>query len=350
MPQTNLFLRVLNLQDLEPKRRKKRAGGEAHAERATGEAAPNPWLRGGNAFAEPITGPELPWHAERVEKPRWYWKVLRVVLIVALFVVVLVGLRTMFFPQSAHVEQTKTDPAAAFPGAAAAGVADRFATNFLTWNQDDPSARVTALKQDVGGLSNSDKFGWDGTSKQAASSAYTIAVDATSATDATVTVAVDVTPYDKDGKALPDRWQSLAVPVHIQGARPVVVGQPAIVALPDAQKVTTGQAPAEDTALGDQTESYAKSFFDAYGATSDVSAVSAPTAHFAGLDGAVKFQTLTSWTVYTGSGDTRQARAVVTWKTSGGSTVTSTYAVSLARVTAGTTARWQVAAITASRH
>jgi hypothetical protein len=349
MPQSNLFLRVLNLQDLEPKRPKKPARGEVHAEKA-GEATPNPWLRGASSTTEAATGQELPWHAERIDKPRWYWKVLRVVLIIALIVVVLVGLRTMFFPQVAPVQQTKTDPAAAFPAAAAAGVADRFATNFLTWSQDDPSVRVTALKQDVGGLSDSDKFGWDGTGKQVAGSAYTVDIDATSATDATVTVAVDVTPYDNDGKALPARWQSLAVPVHIQGARPVVVGQPAIVALPAAQKVTTEQAPGEDTELSNQTGSYAKSFFAAYGSTSDVSAVSAPTAHFAGLDGAVTFQTLTSWTVYAGNGDTREARAVVTWKTSGGSTVTSTYAVSLTRVTAGTTARWQVAAITAAKH
>jgi len=338
------LLRALNLESLDLKT-PKRSAGTGHVEPST-----SVWLRGANAAADPSARPELPWSAERIERPRWYWKVLRVALVVALVVVVLVGLRTMFFPQSAHVAQTKTDPAATFPAAAAAGVADRFATNFLTWDQADPSARSTSLKQDVGGLSDGDKFGWDGTGKQIAGTAYAVAVDATSAVDATVTVAVDVTPYDTDGKSLPARWQSLAIPVHIQGARPVVVGQPAIVALPAARTVTTAQAPNEDTELGGQTEGYAKSFFAAYGSTSDVSAVSAPTAHFAGLDGAVTFQTLTSWTVYSGSGDTREARAVVTWKTSGDSIVTSTYAVSLTRVTAGTTARWQVAAITAAKH
>jgi hypothetical protein len=339
------LLRLLNLENLGSKTPNPTAGQEPDEPART-----NPWLRGANVTADPGTRPELPWHADRIEQPRWYWKVLRVVLVAALVVIVLVGLRTMFFPQSAPVAQTKADPAAAFPAAAAAGVAGRFATNFLTWDQADPGARSTALKQDVGGLSDGDKFGWDGTGKQSAGATATIAVDATSATDATVTVAVDVTAYDTDGKSLPARWQSLAVPVHIQGARPVIVGQPAIVALPNPKNVTTAPTPNEDTDLGKQTESYAKSFFAAYGSTSDVSAVPAPTAHFAGLSGAVTFQTLASWTVYSGNGDTREARAVVTWKTSGGSTVTSTYAVTLTRVTAGTTARWQVAAITAAQH
>lgn len=345
MARSNFLLRLLNLENLDSKT-PKRAGAKEHDE----TTPTNPWLRGANVIADPDPRPELPWHAERIEKPRWYWKVLRVVLVAALLVVVLVGLRTMFFPQSALVARTKTDPAAAFPAAAAAGVADRFATNFLSWDQSAPGARSSALKQDVGGLSDGDKFGWDGTGKQSAGAAYTVAVDATSATDATVTVAVDVTPYDADGKSLPSSWQSLSVPVHIQGVRPVVVGQPAIVALPNPKNVTIAQAPNEDTDLGKQTESYAKSFFTAYGSTSDVSAVSAPTAHFAGLNGAVTFQTLTSWTVYSRDGDTREARAVVAWKTRGGSTVTSTYTVTLTRVTAGTTARWQVAAITASQH
>lgn len=345
MARSNFLLRVLNLETLNSKPTK-RALTPEHEE----SPAANPWLRGATVGADRGTGPELPWTSERIEKPRWYWKVLRVVLIVALVVVVLVGLRTMFFPQSAPIVKTKADPAALFPAAAAVGVADRFATSFLSWDQADPSARAAQLKQDVGGLSDGDKFGWDGTGRQSAGSAYTVAVDATSATDATVTVAVNVTPYDAESKSLPASWQSLAVPIHIQGARPVVVGQPAIVALPSPKKVSTQRATNEDTELGKKTESYAKSFFAAYGSTSDVSAVSAPTAHFAGLNDAVTFRSLTSWTVYSGNGETREARAVVTWKTDGGPTVTSTYAVTLTRVTAGTTVRWQVAAITAAKH
>lgn len=343
MARSSFWLRALNLESLDTTATKRRSAPEPE------EPPANPWLRSAPA-AEPAARPELPWHAERVEAPRWYWRVLRVILIVALAIVVLVGLRTMFFPQTAPVPKTKSDPAAMFPAAAASGVADRFATNFLTWDQADPSERSAALSEDVAGLGDGDKFGWDGTGKQTAGSAYTVAVDATSASDATVTVAVQVTPYDKDGKSLAATWQGLAVPMHIQGARPVVAAGPALVALPQPHQVDGGQAPAEDTALSNQTESYAKSFFKAYGSSSDVSAVSAPTAHFAGLGGSVTFQTLTSWTVYAGSGDSRQARAVVAWKTDNGAALTSTYTVTLTRVTAGSTTRWQAAAITAAKY
>lgn len=342
MARSNTLLRLLNLDRLGQK--------APQPAKASPKEAANPWLRAEAQTAESNGRGELPWRAEVAEGPRWYWKVLRVILIVALVIVLLVGLRTMFFPAASPAVKSTGDTAATFPAAAASGVADRFASDFLTWDAADPSARSNALGEVVAGGVDGDKFGWDGTGKQQATAAYTIAVDPSSAIDATVTVAVQVHPYDKDGKELPASWQAVAVPVHMQAGRAAVAGSPALVAVPAPHAVDAAQAPAEDTGLSHSTEDYAKSFFAAYASGTDVSAVAAPAASFTGLGGAVRFQSLTSWTVYASRGDTRQARAVVAWETKAGTTLTATYAVTLTRVTAGSATRWQVAAITASEH
>ncbi|GAB3611551.1 hypothetical protein GCM10027414_36770 [Humibacter ginsengiterrae] len=342
MAKANIFLRALNLDGVEDKTQHQSTLPQTEHDQSA-----NPWLQASTGTGE---GAELPWRQERSESPRWYWKVLRVVLIVALVIVVLVGLRAMFFPPTTTVAKPKSNPAAAFPQAAASGVADRFAMNFLTWDAAHAKTRTSQLSQDLGGISGDATYEWDGTGKQTAQAAYTVAVDPQNATDATVTVAVKVQPFDSNGTELPATWQGLAVPVHVQAGRPVVAADPALVALPNAQAVSGTQGPTPDSALTNSTQSYAKSFFAVYGTTGDMSTVAAPGARLSGLNGAVELQALTSWTVYGGDGQTRQARAVVTWTTKSGGVVTSTYALTLTRVTAGSTDRWQVSAITASQH
>jgi hypothetical protein len=339
----NIILRALNLDGVEDKAQTQSAVPPTEQHKPD-----NPWLQ---ASTETAREAELPWRQERSESPRWYWKVLRVVLIVALVIVVLVGLRAMFFPAaSTPAAAPKSNPAATFPQAAASGVADRFAMNFLTWDASNAKTRTSQLSQDIGGISGDATYEWDGTGKQAAQAAYTVDVDPKNATDATVTVAVKVQPYDSNGKELPATWQGLAVPIHLQGGRPVVAADPALVALPNAQAVTVNTPDTGNQTLTNSTQSYAKSFFAVYGTAGDLSTVAAPGAQLHGLNGAAELQDLTSWTVYGGGGQTRQARAVVTWTTKSGGVITSTYALTLTRVTAGTTDRWQVSAITASQH
>ena len=78
-----------------------------------------------------------------------------------------------------------------------------------------------------------------------------------------------------------------------------------------------------------------------------MSAVAAPSARIDGLNGLYRLGELTTWQVFTGTGDTRDAFATVEWK-SGSAVVTQNYRITLTQVTSGDTARWQVASLDAA--
>lgn len=309
------------------------------------------WVRN----AEPTSNPtparggadSVPWEAIPANRgSRRIW-VYRGVLIVLIGLPWLVGVVRMVNPP-ADAAPVATQTAAPFPDTAGAAVAQRFAVSYLSWNEDAPEDRTEALALDVPGLSGDDKFGWNGKGHQAASNATTVSIDAESPKVATVTVAARVVPYDAKDNAGNARWSGLAIPVELRGGRVVVTGQPAAVAV----KAPTGSSSTqqnrdEDTALGQRTESYAKSFFAAYATDSDVSAVAAPSARIAGLNGLYTFGELSTWQVFTGTGDNREAFATVEWKT-GAAVVTQNYRITLTQVTSGDTARWQVASIDAA--
>lgn len=309
------------------------------------------WVRN----AEPTEDPAqvrggagaVPWESIPVNRgSRRIW-VYRGVLIVLIGLPWLVGVVRMVNPPAAAAP-VATQTAAAFPDTAGAAVAQRFAVSYLSWNAEAPEDRTSALALDVPGLSNDDKFGWNGKGHQAASNATTVSIDAESPKVATVTVAARVVPYGSGDKAGTARWSGLAIPVELRGGRVVVTGQPAAVAV----QAPTGSSSTqknrdEDTALGQRTESYAKSFFTAYGTDADVSAVAAPSARIAGLNGLYRLGELTTWQVFTGTGDTRDAFATVEWK-SGSAVVTQNYRITLTQVTSGDTARWQVASLDAA--
>ncbi|OQJ61403.1 conjugal transfer protein, partial [Clavibacter michiganensis] len=72
-----------------------------------------------------------------------------------------------------------------------------------------------------------------------------------------------------------------------------------------------------------------------------------PSAQIQGLSGIYALKDVRSWTVYAGSGATRDALATVEWK-SGESTITQNYRLTLTQVIAGDSARWQVATLDAA--
>lgn len=314
------------------------------------------WVRTGDADAaadahqtsEDGGVARVPWatvESHGSKRTLWVW---RVALIVVLALPWTVGAWHMIRPTSAATSSA-TKSAAPFPSTAAAAVAQRFASAYLSWDQDDPDARVSALALDVPGLGSDDKFGWNGKGRQVAGAGTTLSVTPSTSTVATVTVAVRVVPYGSKGGAEKARWVGLAVPVQERDGRFVVTGQPAAVAVPSpTESNTTRPNRDEDAALGRRTESYATSFFTAYGTNDDVSAVAAPSAHIAGLNGLYTLGDLATWQVFAGHGSTREAFATVQWKTTGDATITQNYDVTLTQVTSGDTARWQVASIDAA--
>lgn len=351
------LLRLLNLdgivgesQPKPAKRPKTKPKGKAQA--ADDAAATSSWLAAGEEVERAQAVDALPWQTERTTGRAWYWRLLRGALVAAAIVILLVGLRTMFFPVEAEQAPAPVDAAAQFPTTDAAGVAERFATSYLTWNQDIPEARSAALALDVPSLSTSERFGWDGTGWQTATEAHTITVDAIDETNATATVVVQLaTKIDEENTIT--RWAALAVPVAVSNGRVIVTGQPASVAVPSPTPIAVAATAApvmEDTDIARSTKTYAESFFTAYGRDDDVSSLTAPGAGVAGLGGLYELSTIKTWSVYEGSGNTRSARAVVQWKDAAGSTIEQTYRLTLAKVSGGDSTRWQVASVDGSTY
>lgn len=348
------LLRVLNLDGIvgesKPRTKKSPKSKAKGAPHAMDTAAPLTWVAAGEEVERAQVAESLPWQTERTTGRAWYWRLLRGALVVAAIIVMLVGLRTMFFPVTAEQTAAQIDPATQFPTTDAAGVAERFTTAYLSWDQDAPEARSAALALDVPSLSETERFGWDGTGWQTATEAHTITVDATDETNATVTVVVQLaTKIDEANTTT--RWTALAVPVAVSSGRVIVTGPPASVAVPSPTPVAVDETAApvmEDTEIARTTKTYAESFFTAYGRDDDVSSLTAPGAGVAGLGGLYELSTLKTWSVIEGSGNTRSARAVVQWKDAAGSTIEQTYRLTLAKVSGGASTRWQVASIDGS--
>lgn len=346
----NSLLRLLNLDgvDMSSRRKKPQALQEQTPEEMGTPA--NPWVQAGKRVQAKTAQPagDVPWqHALGEGRTRWYWRVARVLVIVVLLVVLLAGLRAIFFPPAAAQQAAEVPKASLFPTALAEGVSERFATSYLTWDEAQPQTRTAAMRQDMAGLSADDRLGWDGTGTQTASGARVVSVDATDDTRAIVTVTLSVSQKTPDGTTAAEAT-ALAVPVAIVGERAVVTAAPVTVAVPKPGKAETVKDPQEDSALARSTQEYGESFFTAYGRDADVSSVSAPDAAFDGLGGIYTLDTVKTWTVFEGSNNNRQGRAVVQWITGSGAVIEQTYDLTLTRVSAGDTSRWQVAAVTGS--
>jgi hypothetical protein len=338
--------RVLGIDQLQRQREQERAQSTSANEAPAPAGGAALWTRSEPVGAGHQPQATVPWQPVAAPKASGWIKAFRIVILIAAAVIFIAGIGNLFGSHRAAPAAAPTAAATPFPEAGATGVAERFAASYLSWDEADPAVRTAALALDVPGLSDEDRFGWDGTGKQTVTGVTAMAVTATSNTVATVTVAAKITPYGKNDKAGKAQWIGLDVPVAVRGGRVIVTGEPATVAVPEPKgSNSTRHAGAEDTDLTDSTESYAKSFFAAYGADADVSAVAAPSAKIAGLGGVYKLDEIRSWVVYKGSGDNREARVTVRWSTAGGSTVDQNYRLTLTQVRSGDTTRWQVASI-----
>jgi len=347
MSSRSVLLRMLKLEGVDLSQGRRSRSEVRASQRDQSSETANPWLEAGRV--EPVPAPDVPWQTGVTERRvRWYWPVLRGLLAAALLVVVLVGARTILVPPEQAVAPAATVPAASlFPTGIADGVAERFATSYLTWDEARPQARTAALKLDMAGLSADNRLGWDGKGSQTATNPRVLAVDASDETRARITVVVNVSRPEADGTTS-QQQTALVVPVAIVNQRAVVTATPVTVAVPPPSAAPAIQDPAEDDALGRDTRDYAQSFFTAYGRDSDVSAVSAPDARIAGLGGLYTLKGVKTWLVFSGTADSRQARADVQWATASGALLEQTYDLTLTRVSAGDTSRWQVAAVTGS--
>src|SRR5690606_23584338 len=114
------LLRLLNLdgivgesQPKPAKRPKTKQKGKAQA--ADDAAATSSWLAAGEEVERAQAVEALPWQTERTTGRAWYWRLLRGALVAAAIVVLLVGLRTMFFPVKTEQAPAPVDAAAQFP-------------------------------------------------------------------------------------------------------------------------------------------------------------------------------------------------------------------------------------------
>jgi len=321
---------------------------------ASTPATENPFVKLATPVAEPKSAAPASarfasWaHEPEPASQRVWSKVLRGTVIAVLVLFVWLGIRAMLFPVP-PAPAPQLPLSVQFPTSLAQGTAERFAVSYLTWDESNPKIRNGQMALDLVGGSESNALGWDGKGKQSASDPYIARVEPVSANEAQITVYLRVTPFVKDGsswKAQDSAWQALEVPIAISEGRAVVTGQPGFVGMTTPKPVQPSPAPIDDPAVTSQTRSYMTAFLGAYGKESDVSALTAPGSNVSGLGGVLTIDSLRSWTVYMGSGDSRKAVASVLWKTKSGGNVEMTYSIDLVKVEGGGADRWQVATIT----
>jgi hypothetical protein len=315
------------------------------------DAPQRPAQRPGQAPPQQPRRPrETPWQPEPESSfTTWGRRFLRGLVVAVLLLAAISGVRSWIRPP-----QTTAPPVAAesgYPKDEAKAVAARFATAYLTWDEEDKDGRAAAVAMDLAaGLDAS--TGWNGRGRQTASTTYPgeVKVDP-GGVAAQVDVRVLVTPATKQGAgwaAGKPFWQRLSVPVARTQTRVVVSSAPIFVsddpaALPD----NLPEPGAPDDELTSATQKDAEAFFRAYAKSdSEVIAVAAPGATIRSLNGTVRLERLQEWQVYAGNDDERQATAAVNWIGSGETTLAQSYTLTLRRTVAANGAeRWQVAAI-----
>lgn len=329
--------------------------------------ADNPWIKAANSPAPTQAAPVAPaadprpprddlppWQGAAVPLRQRFWYVLvRGLVVIVLVAALITAVRTWFFPSNTTPPPAQVPAAALYPSAAAGGVAARFAHAYLTWDETNPEARVAGLK--AAGWRGEPAAGWDRKGRQTVSLVTVAKVDADTATEGTVTVVATVTPWtltpSNDGgppKAKAEAAVTIGLRVPIDAADDgtlTIAAEPAYVAPPAVGQPDGRPLPDLDHDLGQETSDGAEAFFRAFGADTDLSAITAPGSTITGLGGIVEFSSLRGWQVAPPQGDLATAHATVVWKTSHGTTVEQTYFLTLQRTTAGDTARWQILTI-----
>lgn len=353
MTAMDTLLKVLNLDGVlfekqvkktaktEPRRERPRRARRSKAPAESGSL----WEAAGEEVSRQRETDATPWHTERETGRRWYWTALRIGLLIVLAVFVFAGVRAIFFPPETETATVEIDSRTLFPDAEGAATAERFTESYLTWDENNPGARAAELSLDVAQLDSDGRLGWDGTGKQTANDARVTSMAITDETTAIATVSARVTTTVGDDETS-TAWVALDVPLAVAGDRVIVTGQPAFVAVPQPVQVESeNNATPADSATTTATQEYATAFFTAFGRDDDVSAMTAPDSNISGLGGTMQLEEIVEWTVYDGSGETRDARAVVAWLGPGETTVRQTYTLTLTQVSGGNGSRWQISHI-----
>lgn len=354
MSALDTVLKVLNLDGVLSEKQVKKQSTEKTAStekpRSRRRSAPvtdagSLWEAAGQEVSRQRESDATPWHTERETGPRWYWTALRIALIVVLAVFVVAGVRAVFLPDDTDVAAVDIDPRTLFPDAEGAATAERFTESYLTWDEDNPGARAAAIALDVTTLDSDGRLGWDGSGKQTASDARVMSMEISDENTATATVSAQITTTVGDDETS-TAVVALDVPLIVAGDRVIVTGQPAFVAVPQPVSADVeANATPTDSAVTSETSEYADTFFTAYGRDDDVTAMTAPDSSISGLGGTMQLEEIVEWTVYDGSDETRDARAVVAWLGPGDTIVRQTYTLTLTQVSGGSSSRWQISQI-----
>lgn len=280
----------------------------------------------------------LPWE---VATPSRRQRVARAVVIASVGFFAFVGVWRVFVaPTRAPEAQAPTEVPQSWgiDMTAAASVAERAACDYVAVG--DGSARTDALSQTWAGAGNA---GWDGAGKLLVTDSY-VASTSVEGERVNVLVAVEVaTPAE--AKTATTGWVGVLVPIANPMTTPSVAGAPVLVGLP-AAPTSSGAAIAHETdqELTDTTRADVEAFARAW-AGGDVDALVAPggSVDAPALTGASA--KVTSWRVYAGSEESRQAAMSVAWKL-GDATLTSQYTVTIVPVKANGATRWQIFSIT----
>lgn len=280
----------------------------------------------------------LPWE---VATPSRRQRVARAVVIASVGFFAFVGIWRVFVtPPRAPETQAPTEVPQSWgiDMTAAASVAERAARDYVSVG--DGSARTAALSQTWAGAGNA---GWDGAGKLSVTDSY-VASTTVEGERVNVLVAVEVaTP--PEAKTATTGWVGVLVPIANPMTTPSVAGAPALVGLPAAPTSSSAAIAHEtDQELTETTRADIEAFARAW-ASGDVDALVAPggSVDAPALTGASA--KITSWRVYAGSEESRQAAMSVAWKL-GDATLTSQYTVTIVPVKANGATRWQIFSIT----
>lgn len=280
----------------------------------------------------------LPWEVATSSRRQ---RVARAVVIVSVGFFAFVGVWRVFVaPTRAPEAQAPTEVPQSWgvDMTAAASVAERAARDYVAVG--DGSARTAALSQT---WASAGSAGWDGAGKLVVTDSY-IASTTVEDERVNVLVAVEVaTP--PEAKTATTGWVGVLVPMSNPTTTPSVAGVPALVGLPAAPTPSNAAIAHEtDQELTETTRSDIEAFARAW-AGGDVDALVAPggTVDAPALTGASA--KITSWRVYAGSEESRQAAMSVAWKL-GDATLTSQYTVTIVPVKAHDATRWQIFSIT----
>ncbi|PPF11952.1 hypothetical protein C5C45_13215 [Rathayibacter rathayi] len=301
---------------------------------------------------EPAETTEDPWKpAVASSQPRW-WLVIRIAVLTVLGILAFGGFLTVI--RGAGVNDTPAQTVSGEPAAAeyaARAVAERYTESYFTWDEKAPEARRSALNLDVeqtGAAATAASSGWDGHGRQSAGAARATDVhwDGTgTSTTGTVTVVFRRVGYEADGSPQPAEWWSAIVPITARDGRISISGAPGLVPVEPSQIASADPQPDSDSEVQSATQDYAKTFFAAFAAQSDVSAVAAPGSAIRGMAGAMKLEKVESWTVLPGADeDSRIGHARLAWKT-GNATYINDYTVKLTRTKAGGNEKWLISSI-----